>query len=236
MATVTVLTVSKRTGWERIAKEQLKGQSYKDFDWVIVTEEAYSHSSLQPWGDTQVTHLMAPKKKDGAYSNLNASLNKGLANIDSDYVIFYQDFIELEPDCFDKLVANATQNTFVTTVTKNPPGQRDDPRYLGLDLIRPCMAEEWEANVAIAPMPIIRELGGFDERLDFGWSWDNALLALKAEMLGCKFLLDESNRPQLLFHVKEPELNPDMPLNGELCAKIVHNIRLGNEPLNAGHL
>ena len=37
-------------------------------------------------------------------SNLNASLNAGLKLVDTDYVIFYQDFIELKENCFEKLL------------------------------------------------------------------------------------------------------------------------------------
>ncbi len=212
LKTFSVLTVTKRDGWSYGPVQHQTAQYQK---WIII-KEGYN----------------APKPTRA--SNLNASLNHGLKQINSEFVIFYQDFIELEPDCFEKLVALADGNTFVTTCTKNPDGKSEDPRYLGVDCPRPCRPEEWEANVAIAPMKAIKELGGFDERLDVGWSWDNVLLARKAQILGYKFILDESNRPQLLPH--PPAHNGELEPNGELCETIMRAIIDGKEPLNCGHL
>ena len=36
---ISVLTVTKRTGWEDIAIQSLKRQKFKDFEWVVVSEE-----------------------------------------------------------------------------------------------------------------------------------------------------------------------------------------------------
>lgn len=233
---ISILTVSKRRGWEHTAEKCLKEQTYQDFEWVVVTEDAYSHSCLQGWGSTRVTHIPAPKKKKGNFSNLSASNNAGLRLCKGDYVVFYQDFIELEPDCLEKLVSLADPKTFVTTLTRNPDGDEEDPRYTWQDEVRTCWPEEWEENVGMAPMAILRELGGYDEAYDKGWAWNNCNVAQRAEMLGCRFLLDETNRPQLIFHKKEPDLNPDMPLNGELHEKTMQAIRDGKYPLRLNYL
>jgi hypothetical protein len=111
MKKFTVLTVSKRDGWQRRAKQQIKKQTAQPEDWIIIQEG-----------------VNAPPKKRA--SNLNASLNAGLRLIKTPYVIFYQDFIDLPPDCFEKLLALANQTTFVTTLTKNDGDKREDPRYL----------------------------------------------------------------------------------------------------------
>ena len=231
---ISVLTVSKRTGWEHIAEKCLKAQTYKDFEWVVVTEDAYSHSCLQSWGNTKVTHLLAPKKT--RKSNLSASNNEGLRHCQGKYVVFYQDFIILPPDCLEKLVALATDNTFVTTLTKNPEGEEEDPRYLWIDGPRPCMPEEWEENVGLAPMKILKELGGYDEEYDNGWAWNNVNISCRAEMLGCDFICDESNRPQLIYHKKEPDLNPNMPLNGDFHNQRMKDIAEGKHPIKNPYL
>ena len=227
MKTFSVLTVSKRMGWEYEAQHSINRQTVKPDKWVIVPETSLSMYRYEEW----IEIVGAPKKKRA--SNLNASLNEGLRHITSDYVIFYQDFIDLRPDCFEKLLNLATPNTFVTTCTPNYGGS-DDGRYLGVDRPRPCQPQEWEANVAIAPMEVIRKLGGFDERLDDGWSWDNVLLAEKAYMLGCKFIIDESNRPKLLPH--ELTSKKKLELNGQRCVDILNRIRSGKEPLDCGCL
>ena len=212
----SILTVSQRTGWSFGPVQIQTALNTNDFDqWIKIIEG-----------------INAPKQTRA--SNLNASLNAGLNKIRTDYVIFYQDFIELEPDCFEKLLALADENTFVTTCTKNPSGKHEDPRYLGVDCPRPCMPDEWEANVAIAPMKAIRELGGFDEEYDDGWSWDNVNLAERAAMLGYKFILDESNRPQLLQH--PPAHSGELEPNGERHARIMQEIREGKRPIKCHYV
>lgn len=222
----SVLTVTKRLGWEKVASESIARQTIKPKQWIVVYEEKpFNFEYAKP------ILVRAPEKR--RVSNLNASLNHGLRFIDTDYVIFYQDFIRLNDDCFEKLLDLAGSKTFVTTCTPNRDGT-DDIRYLGVDSPRPCLPEEWEANVALAPMEIIRKLGGFDERLDDGWSWDNALLARKASIVGCNFILDETNRPKLFKH--ETKDHDTLPKNGELVETIIGNILSGKESINAGHL
>jgi hypothetical protein len=210
----SVLTVSKRTGWEEQATKQVYSQTFSPENWIIVQEGVNAPEPIRA-------------------SNLNRSLNHGLKQINSEYVVFYQDFIELQPDCFEKLLALADEKTFVTTCTPNYDNS-DDSRYLGIDGPRPCRPEEWEANVAIAPMKAMRELGGFCEEYDNGWSWDNVNVAERAAMLGYKFIIDESNRPRLLPHEQTSKL--EMKLNGDRHAKEMEAIRNGWKPLKYNYL
>lgn len=224
----TVLTVTKRTAWFRRAREQYYAQTVQP-RWVIVNEPNCKPRSGEP-----AEWFTAPIKQ--RRSNLNASLNRGLRRVKTPYVIFYQDFIDLPKDCFEKLIRAAKETGgFVTTATINPDGNHD-MRYLGLDILHECKPEEWEANVAIAPMQAILELGGFDESYDDGWSWDNVNLAERAAMLGYKFYIDESIKPQLLFHPKEPDLDPSIPLNGGYHERRMAEIRSGEYPLQLPHL
>lgn len=240
MKTFSVLTASKRTGWEEMAFESIARQTIKPFRWNIIYENKSSYlwfsenekMKLKSVNKSGVWPYLSKAPKQKRLSNLNASLNSGLKLIledKVDYVIFYQDFIELKEDCFEKLLELATPTTFVTTCTPNYNGS-DDGRYTGTDLPRPCRPEEWEANVAIAPMQLLKDCGGFDERLDNGWAWDNALLARKAAMLGAKFICDESNRPRLYPH--EMSSHDTLPKNAQLCEQIITNIRNGKEPIS----
>lgn len=230
MPKVSVLTVTKRTGWEEEARVSLMKQTFKDFDYVVVTELPIE---FMPYGRGIMT--FAPEKT--RVSNLNKSLNKGLKRcLDSKYVIFYQDFIKLPFDCFQKLVDVAEQTgRFVTTATVNHDGTMDG-RYTGCDDVRLCGPAEWESNVAIAPVKAIKELGGFDESYDAGWSWDNVNLAERARMLGYKFCIDESNKPELLFHPKEPDVNPHIKPNGDHHAKVMEELAGGVRPIRLHYL
>lgn len=208
----------------------LQNQTVQPEKWVIVHERlediVVNTERMYP---AELVH--APEKTK--LSNLNASLNEGLRHIDTDYVIFYQDFIELQEDCFEKLLGLVTPKTFVATCTPNYDGS-DDGRYTGADCPRPCMPAEWETNVALCPMQFIRDLGGFDEEYDWGWSWDNVNVAERAAMLGAKFILDESNRPKLYPH--EMSSHETLPKNGERHAKNMRDIREGRKPLKLPYL
>ena len=237
---IDVLTVTKRTGWYDIALESILKQDV-DVHWVIVDENlplSKERQTLKLDGDRflMTTYLSAPPKT--RISNLNASLNKGLRFCQTDYVVFYQDFIILHDSCLNDLYDMCTGlgDAFVSTCTKNPPGEREDPRYLGVDCIRPAVPDEWEANVAIAPMRAMQQLGGFEEELDEGWSWDNVNVAERAQMLGYSFYVDEGNRPQLLHHEKEPVLNPELTGNGERNAQIIREIKTGKRPIQLPYL
>lgn len=233
---VVVVTVTKRTGWAKAAGDAILAQTYMPYKWIIATEgdAAILDREIKPkrFGEScQILTTNVPEPI--RLSNLNRSLNYALRNYcqKCDYVIFYQDLIDLPPDCFEKLIATASPDTFVTTATINDDGT-DDDRYTGSNTIRPIRPEQWEANVSIAPMKIIKKLGGFDEEYDNGWSWDNVNLAERAAMLGCKFLIDETNRPRLLYHAKETT----MPTNGARHDLTMAAIRAKKKPLKLHYL
>lgn len=226
----TLLTVTKRDGWFARAVTQVAKQTVKPSKWIIIPEEPMTdiHDVDLP---VPVEFWPAPQKI--RVSNLNASLNEGLRHVDTPYVIFYQDLIDLPARCFQKLLKLADERTFVTTVTKNDDQtEEEDPRYHGHKKPRKCLPVEWEANVAIAPMDVLRALGGFDEEYDNGWSWDNCNIAERAAMLGCKFICDETNRPQLLYHPKEKNI----PLNAEFHDFVISQTRQGYRPLRLPYL
>jgi hypothetical protein len=228
----SILTVSKRQGWFERQVAQVANQKCPHCEqlmrpdkWVIVPEAPM---------DIYITPVpieMHPAPPAKHISNLNASLNEGLRHISSQYVIFYQDFIDLPPDCFDKLLQLVDENTFVTTCTINADGTQDG-RYAKVDAAYECPPNFWEANVAIAPMKLVRELGGFDESYDQGWSWDNVNLAERAKILGAKFIIDETNQPKLLFHEKETKIAP----NGDRHADTMKKIKEGLLPLRLNNL
>lgn len=226
----SVLTVSKRTGWENDALQQILKQTVNPKEWVIVAEDS---AGIELPESIKLNWKLIEAPPKIRLSNLNASLNAGLRRIKSDYVIFYQDFIGLPRDCFEKLLNLSDERTFVTTCTPNYDGS-DDGRYTGQNIPRPCRPEEWEANVAIAPMKVLRELGGFDEEYDNGWSWDNVNIAQRAAMLGCQFILDESNRPKLYPH--EQTDKETLPLNLERHRATMEAIRKGKKPLKLKYL
>lgn len=229
MPSYTILTVSKRNGWFERACEQVAKQTVKPDKWIIVPEGDFGS-----WhGNYPCPVEFWPAPPQIRASNLNASLNEGLRHVDSEYVIFYQDFIDLNKNSFAKLLKLVDEWTFVTTCTPNYDGSNDD-RFTGVKKPRICSPREWETNVAIAPMKAIHELGGFEEELDNGWSWDNVNLAERASMIGYGFICDESNRPKLLPHEQTSKLN--METNAQRSADILSEIERGIRPIKCNYL
>lgn len=240
---IAVLTVTKRTGWEQIAIESLDRQ--KEFSgktrlkWIIVTEEPNPklEAFVELCRPSKITPLViqAPPKKPGYPSNLNASLNAGLRAIPKTIhrVLFYQDFIELEPGVIARLIKKSKelgQNAFITTATHE--NGKFDARYTGVNRLRAIEPKEWEANVALAPLGIVRQLGGFDEEYDKGWSWDNVNLAERAYLLGADFYIDETVKPNLHFHEKERSIPP----NGEFHEQRMREIRHQHRPIKLAYM
>lgn len=235
MSSFDVLTVSKRVGWQGMAAASMQIQTERPRRWIVVHEGPDDGNIYLDMAGAEIYPAPAPK----AVSNLNASLNHGLKLCTSRYVVFYQDFIELPKDCLARLLKAAEffeGRAFITTLTTDETGRPEGNRYTGADVLRPCLPEEWEANVAIAPLDAIRALGGFDEEYDNGWSWDNVNLAERAAMLGYEFYCDETNRPRLHPHVKEPEANPRLLPNGEFHARRMSDIKSGTLPLALPYL
>jgi glycosyltransferase involved in cell wall biosynthesis len=228
---ISVLTITKRNGWVPLAVKSLECQTYKDFEWIIVYEPGVEVLEI-PEG-LNATWVPAPPKT--RKSNLNAAMNEGLRHCKGEYVLSYQDFIELEPDTLEKMLKSMGSKTFLTTATVNPDGNKDQ-RYTGMDGIREIRPPEWEANVGMAPLAILKGLGGYDEEYDNGWSWDNVNVAERAAMLGCKFLIDESINPRLEFHVKEPDADPTIELNYEKHEKTIKAIRQGKKSIRNSYL
>lgn len=232
MKTFSVMTVSKRTGWEEQLKACIDSQTLLPQAWVIVPESNPPFSLFYDNKSKYIGKIVEPPEQT-RLSNLNASENAGLRNITTDYVILLNDFIDLPKDCFEKLMNLVDERTFVCVSPYNADGSSDS-RHTGLNEPRSIRPEEWEPMVGAAPMKVYRELGGYDEEYDNGWAWDNVNVAQRAAMLGCKFVIDESNRPRLLPHEQTSKL--DMPLNMDRHMKTIRAIREGKKPLRLNYL
>lgn len=229
---IDVLTISKRTGWEETAIQSLKSQTNQNYNWVVVTTEQATFELLS--GYATVVH--APPMLHA--TNLNASHNVGLRHCTSKYVMFYQDFIELQPDTIERFLSwvdDEGVDGFISSTPYNVDGGLDH-RNTGSDYLRECDPKEWEINLALGPLKALKEVGGFEEELDTGWSWDNVNVAERAALLGYKFHIDEGIKPTLLYHKKEPDANPNIILNDKRHEEIMAAIRSGERPIKCDYL
>lgn len=214
---VDIITATKRTGWEDLAQRSLRNQTVKYNQWIVVSEIPLPIMTIE-----------APKKI--RKYNLNRSYNHAIKFSTADYILFYDDWIELEPHTLQYLLETATPKRLVTTATHE--NDKFDARYLGLDVPHPCLPDEWEMNVGLAPRQALLDVGGFDEEFDDRWAWGNVDFAERAAMLGYEVWIDERVQPRLIPHGR----NTERENNGEFSAQRLRDIRAGKRPLKCNYL
>ena len=85
---------------------------------------------------------------------------------------------------------------FEKPYTRPPEAQCwGDPRMrMDLGTFYMCQPQDWEMNYCAIPRKVIHELGGMDEQYDFeGFAWDNVNIAVRADMLGYRAYIDQTN-------------------------------------------
>jgi len=214
---VDVLTVTKRTGWEKMALDSLARQTVAYNKYIVISSVPL-----------KIDYIIEPKPL--RKYNLNRAYNEGFRHLESEYVLLYDDFIELEPTTIEYLLETSRPNRIVTTATHENGEQ--DGRYLGLDTPHRCRADEWEINVAMAPTKLFFELGGCDEEYDDRWAWGNVNLAQRAEMIGYETWIDERVKPKLIPHKRDTSRENNYDFN----EKRINEIKLGKRPISCDYL
>ena len=179
--------------------------------------------------DGRLRHVPAPRRDDGLWT-LNRSHNEALRHCRGELVVSLQDYIWVEPDGLERFWAahrDAAGRAFVCGVTATyalpAPVDRldgevtifaepctgaptellrvDESRYRfppGLSAVTPF---GWELNWAAAPLDALLDVGGFaeDHDRDF-YSYDNVTVAVIADRLGYRFLVDRDAVCRALDH------------------------------------
>lgn len=102
-----------------------------------------------------------------------------------------------------------------------------------------CYPPDWELNYCCIPRDVIYELGGMDEQYDFeGFAYDNANIAMRADMLGYKTYLDQTNECMGFDHdgwwpnpLKVNRVSP-----AEYHVKVLSEMRAGIRPIRLNYL
>ncbi len=102
-----------------------------------------------------------------------------------------------------------------------------------------CYPPDWELNWCCIPNQAIKELGGMDEQYDFeGFAYDNANIALRADMLGYKTYLDQTNECMGFDHdtwwpnpLKANRVSP-----AEYHMKVLSEMKSGVRPIKLNYL
>lgn len=120
--------------------------------------------------------------------DLNASYNRMLRRAKGELFVSLQDYIKVPDDflevCWKTYLEH--KDTFFTV----PVGQTDDWKSVRWDWRKGAKEADWmqwEIDCGFAPLSALNGIGGFDEELDKGWSFDNVNVGLRAQMAGFKF-------------------------------------------------
>lgn len=160
---ISVITPTIReTGLQTVA-DGLRNQVFKDFEWLV---------------DINITDK----------SDLNQSLNKLINRAQGELIVCVQDYIRIPSDgllLFWQAYENNPRGFYTAPVgkTKDFETVKWDWRIYTdkSDWMR------WEIDYGSAPRSALKEIGGFDEKLDEYWGFDNVNAGLRAEMAGYTF-------------------------------------------------
>lgn len=164
---ISVLTPSIRPAGLTPVMESLEVQTTQDFEWLVEIGK--------PW----VGH------------DLNAAMNRLLRRAKGETVVILQDYIRIPDDALERIadLHRMTEKTcFTYPVLKvdnwDDDNLRGDWRPHKNDFI-PYF--QWETDFASAPLQAFKDVGGYDEDFDQGWSWDNVNIAHRMKMAGYSF-------------------------------------------------
>jgi glycosyltransferase involved in cell wall biosynthesis len=146
-----------------------------------------------------------------------------------------------KPSKEDIKYPNGEITVFEHAYTKRPD-QRiwSDPRMrLDQGSFYETAPVNWEMNWASIPKKVIYDLGGMDEQYDYeGFAWDNVNIAQRAEMMGYKTYLDQTNECMGFDHdgwwpnpLKVEKKSPD-----KYHHKVIREMAEGKKPIKLEYL
>lgn len=210
---ISVITPTIRPKGIVVIQRSLSRQIFQDFEWLV--------------------EVGIPERGN----NLCASLNKMLRRAKGDTIVMVQDYIKIPNDALEKIQKLHEENpkTFFTySVAKTLDWKEVIPDWRHHGEKREIHPHEWESDFASAPLQAFKDVGGYDEQFDKGWSWENVNLAQRAHMAGYKFEVIPDIRSVALDHDKF-ETHPfrGKNENAELANGLYHSkIKFGNFKLN----
>lgn len=187
MAKISVITPSIRPEGLKELQRCLKMQTFTDFEWLVEIGTGTKH-------------------------DLNESFNKMIKRAKGDLLVFYQDYIRIQPDGLEQFYKAylRDQRTFFTA----PVGKVSNDTYEGEPKWDWRIHKEanmtwnmWEIDWGACPKEAMHVIGGFDEELDKHWSSDNVNVGYRANMHGYKFACLSDNKAIAYDHdafIKHP--------------------------------
>lgn len=154
--------------------------------------------------------------------DLNLAFNKMISRAKGELIVFYEDFTKIDPDGLQKFWDAYQQNpdTCFTAPVGKVLSFDETPRYDWRAHTEECDWARCELDWGAIPKKILLNIGGFDERLDQWWSFDNVSVGKRAQLLGYKFKNLIDNKAVAIDHDKIME----HPFREKYCPTEVNKI------------
>lgn len=208
MIKISIMCPSIRPSGLEIVQKCLKEQTFTEFEFL--------------------TEIGLGKKYD-----INQAWNRMARRAQGELLVCYQDFIKIEPDGLQRFWDAYQANPgycFTGAVGKSQNLEFTEPKWdWRKTRLGQIPADHCEFDWGALPKKALFDIGGFDERLDEWWSFDNVSVCKRAEMLGYKFMCIEN--PSIAYdhdtHMKNPFRDDYRPMMATMIMEdYVKNPRL----------
>lgn len=224
---ISVITPSVRKEMLEIVKKSLNRQTYKDFEWIVVSPFYYSEAIC----------YIEPKKRKVDYYNLNKAWNKGFQNTKGELIVSIQDGIWFPPDTLQKLwdhyqanpklIVGAVGNQYDQIENGKPEHvvYQDSRMRSDFGSFYEVESTDIEWTLCSFPRKAIFEVGGMDEKYDQGAAMSEKEANLRMQQAGYLCYLDQSIEYRAIHHPRlSKEWDEKYKIACEMYKKDVHEI------------
>lgn len=223
MPKVSVITPTIREGWWKMMAENLSVQTYKNFEWIILDDYKEDRFSIaEKYAKKYKLNIRYIKGDKGRrYYPRKVALvranNKALKFAEGELLVFLQDFILIPENGIEMLVdlyrynkdaLIAPVDIYYDTKKANLKNKEDwwagkkdfitketwrNIRLQNQGIRETDNATDFEMNYGAIPKKILDELNGWWEFMDDGLGYDNTEIAYRAQKLGYRIIVDDTN-------------------------------------------
>jgi hypothetical protein len=177
MARLSILTPSIRPQFLDRTQRTLEQQTFTDFEWLV-------EIGLRTGGFT-----------------LPSDMNRMLRRARGDIVLILQDCITVPPDALEKIAGlDHSRKAYTYPLQRIDDGGYDWRKYKAEATGVELTPNQWETDLASAPLSLFEDIGGYDEDFNNGWSWDNVEVAWRAGAAGYKFEVSRITEGKAFSH------------------------------------
>lgn len=225
---ISVITVTKRYGGIDLMYTNLRKQTEKDFEWILVDElyDMRKKEVADYVSGITLKHIKPRKKRENFVWNLAKAYNDALRVAEGELLVVVDDFIWMPHDSLERFWrAYKAQGDALYTGTGNkapfppivsPEGKislwerpytekpqgviEQDTRIDGRKHLEEVNHSFFELAYSAFPTTVAKDVGGFDEDTDNMYCGQDRNFALRCNMSGYRVFMDRGNENIGLFH------------------------------------